>query len=391
MSTRVLFLNTRDQCGADVAVHLTLMANFAPEEAEVFVLSNSEAGDADDMRESFSRMPHVRAEFLSFGRPAEALKGKAGAALAYGVSAASLAKAAAFVRRHRVEIVHATDRPRDASFVALLGRMSGAASVVHMHSNPGPHLSRPTLWGFRNATALFGVSEFVRRGLCEMGFPPERVHTVHNAVDACHFDPDRAPGTSAAVRRRFGIPEGAPLAGIIARLNPWKGQRELIGGVARLRESHPDLHVLVVGAPVAEEQADYENRAREGGIADRVHFAGFHKDVRPLLEAFDLFVHPSYEEPFGLAIAEAMAMRKPVIACRSGGVPEIITHGEDGWLVEPRSAESVADGVAALLNDPERGRRLGARARQTVCARFTPRRQCALVAQRYGELLSTRG
>jgi glycosyltransferase involved in cell wall biosynthesis len=81
-------------------------------------------------------------------------------------------------------------------------------------------------------------------------------------------------------------------------------------------------------------------------------------------------------------------MRVPVIACNTGGVPEIITHGEDGWLVEERSAGAVATAIATLLNDGELRRRLGERARSTVCARFTPQRQSAAAAQRYASLVA---
>ena len=135
MPIRLLFLNTRDQCGADVAVHLTLMTNFAADEVEVFVISNSEAADAEDMQNRLAGLPHVVSIFLPLGKPADTLskQGKLGKALAYGPSVASLAKAAAFVRKHRIQIVHATDRPRDASYVSLLGYMTGAVSVVHMH------------------------------------------------------------------------------------------------------------------------------------------------------------------------------------------------------------------------------------------------------------------
>jgi glycosyltransferase involved in cell wall biosynthesis len=256
-----------------------------------------------------------------------------------------------------------------------------------MHSSTGPHLSRPTLWGMRHATALFAVSDFIRGGLIGMGMETEKIHTLHNAVDACHFDPDRSRGEPGAIRRRFGIPDDAPLAGIAARMNPWKGQRELIGAASLLRERYPGLRLLILGATVPEMRAEYEALAREGGIADRVHFAGFQKDVRPFLEEFDLFVHPSFEEPFGLAIVEAMAMRKPVIACDSGGVPEIITHGEDGWLVEPRSAKAVAAAIDTLLGSPERRRQMGEHARETVRARFSPRQQCVLAARLYAGLV----
>jgi glycosyltransferase involved in cell wall biosynthesis len=391
MSIRLLFLNTRDQCGADVAVHLMLMAHFDPQDVDVFFLSNSEALDAVEMRDRLASMPHVTAKFLPLGRPAEALaaKDKLGKALAYGSSAVSLARAAAFIRQHRIQVIHSTDRPRDASFSSLLGRLTGTVSVVHMHSNTGDHHSYPTVWGMHNATALFAISDSVRRGLGEMGLKPEKIHTVHNAVDVEHFDPDKDLGLHPPVRRQFNIPENAPLVGIAARLIKWKGQRELIGAASQLQGTFPDLHVMILGADVPDYRADLERMAREGGIADRVHFGGYQKDVRPFLREFDIFVHPSYCEPFGLAIAEAMAMRRPVIACNTGGVPEIITHGKDGWLVEPESPEQVAEALTALLQDPGLRRRMGEAARETVHARFLPRHQCTRAVQHYAKLLNS--
>jgi glycosyltransferase involved in cell wall biosynthesis len=83
-----------------------------------------------------------------------------------------------------------------------------------------------------------------------------------------------------------------------------------------------------------------------------------------------------------------MAMRRPVIACNTGGVPEIITHGQDGWLVEERSVEAVAEAITTLLNDTALCRRLGERARQTVRERFSPQQQCAAVVQRYASLIA---
>jgi glycosyltransferase involved in cell wall biosynthesis len=368
-----------------------LMANFPPDEVEVFVISNSEARDAADMRERFAQLPHVTSAFLPLGKPSEALAGKSklGKALAYGPSAASLLKAAVFIRRNAIQLIHATDRPRDASYASLLGYLTGAVPVVHMHA-PVSELSRPTLWGLRHATAVFAVSDFTRGALGNLGIDRDKIYTIHNAVDTEHFDPDLPRAARQSLRQQFGIPADAPLVGIAARMNPWKGQLELIGAAALLRASVPNLHVMILGADVPEVRAQFEQSARAGGVAERVHFGGFQTDVRPFLHEFDLFVHPSYAEPFGLSIAEAMAMRKPVVACNTGGVPEIITHGRDGWLVAERSAEAVAAAIGTLLNDRELCLRLGMTARQTIRERFSPRRQSTAVIQRYASLLAPR-
>jgi glycosyltransferase involved in cell wall biosynthesis len=390
MPVRLLFLNTRDQCGADVAVHLMMMSHFAASEAEVFVVSNSEAADADEMRARLAALPNVTHTFLPLGKPSGALAGKGtlGKATAYAPSAASLVKVAGYIRKHRIQVIHATDRPRDASYTSLLGYLTNAVPVVHMHA-PVTDLSRPTVWGLRHAKAVFAVSGSIRVDLIQqLGLDAQRVHTLHNSVDSDHFDPDRKLLERPSLREQYGIPKHARIAGIAARMNPWKGQLELIGAGGLLREKFPDLHIMILGSNVPEMRALYEQRAREVGIADRVHYGGFQTDVRPFLQDFELFVHPSYREPFGLSIAEAMAMKKPVVACGTGGVPEIITHGQDGWLVEERSAEAVAVAIETLLNDAELRRRMGERARQTVRERFSPRRQCAAAAQQYASLVA---
>jgi glycosyltransferase involved in cell wall biosynthesis len=392
MSIRLLFLNTRDECGADVAVHLSLMKNLRREEVEVFVISNSEAMDAGEMRKRLAGFPNVTSEFLPLGKPASALaaKSRVSKALSYAPSMASLVKVAAFVRKHRIQVIHTTDRPRDAGYLGLLGYVVSAIPVVHMHA-PAVDLSRPTLWGMRRAKAIFAVSGAVRTDLISIGLNPDKIHTIYNAVDTDHFDPDRQLDWRPGIREQFGIPAGARLLGIAARMNPWKGQFELISAASQLREKFPDLHLLILGADVPEMRAQFQKVARDGGIVDRVHFGGFQQDVRPFLHEFDLFVHPSYREPFGLSIVEAMAMRKPVIACSTGGVPEIITHGKDGWLVPERSAEAVATAIETLLADRELCRKIGENARRTVCERFTPRHQCVAATRRYLELIAAAG
>jgi glycosyltransferase involved in cell wall biosynthesis len=384
---RVLFLNTRDRCGADVAVHLGLMRAFDRNRALPYILSNSQANDARAMERIYEEIPSLAYQFVPLGVPADKMAGmgKIGKIKTMAPLAKSLSAALRQIRRDKIDIIHATDRPRDAAFSTLLGRLSGTPNVVHMHSNCGEHLSRGTLWGFRYASAVFGVSEFTRQGLIALGLKPEKVFVAHNATDAGEFDPALFTESRATVRREWGIPREAPVVGIVARLIPWKGQRELIEALARLSAEFPDLHVMIVGE--GGDRDTLRRHAEKRGVQQQVIFTGWHDDVRPLLASFDIFALPSYEEPFGLAITEAMAMQLPVIACHSGGVPEIITHGENGWLIEPRSAQELADAIRTLLTDRNLRETMAQKARQTVIERFSPERQASLVADLYTGLV----
>ena len=385
--TRVLFLNTRDQCGADVAVHLSLIQSFDPQRTRPYLLSNSQATDADNLRAFCQRMPHLTSQFLPLGVPASQLAGqtKVGKVKALAPVLGSVLRAARWIRRWRIDLIHSTDRPRDAVLSTLLAKLTGTPNVIHMHSNAGPHLERTTVWGFQKATALFGVSEYTRQTLIQMGLPPEKIAVVHNATDPDHFDPSQiGTDTRMNIRQRLGIPVDAPVAGIVARVNPWKGQRELIEAVAALSRHYPDLYLLIIGS--GEEEAPLRELVAERGLSERVLFVGQQADVRPYLSALDLFSLPSYEEPFGLAITEAMAMALPVIACHSGGVPEIITHGQDGWLVAPRSVGALRDAIHHLIADPERRQMIGLAARRRVQDSFLPSRQADRVSAIYASL-----
>jgi len=103
------------------------------------------------------------------------------------------------------------------------------------------------------------------------------------------------------------------------------------------------------------------------------------------------FIHPSHEEPFGLSIVEAMAMAMPVVACDSGGVPEIVTDGRDGLLVPPRSASALSQAMARLRTVPDKGATLGRAARSTVCARFTPAQAVDAAVVVWGRLCRNAG
>jgi glycosyltransferase involved in cell wall biosynthesis len=148
---------------------------------------------------------------------------------------------------------------------------------------------------------------------------------------------------------------------------------------------------LVVGTGPRREIDALRQLATDCGVADQLVLAGRQDDVRPYLDASDVFVHPSHDEPFGLAIVEAMAMAMPVVACDSGGVPEIVTEGRDGLLVPPRSASALAQALGRVRALPDKGATLGRAARSTVCARYTPAHAADAASAVWGRLCRNAG
>ena len=143
---------------------------------------------------------------------------------------------------------------------------------------------------------------------------------------------------------------------------------------------YPEALLLVGGG--GEEQETLERQARVLGIADRVEFVGPIHDPRDFYRRLDLFVLPSLDEAFGLVVLEAMAMGLPVIGTRVGGVPEVLTHGVNGWLVEPGNSAQLAAGIRTLWADPALCRHAAEEGRRTA-VRFDVTRVAAELQAEY--------
>ena len=127
--------------------------------------------------------------------------------------------------------------------------------------------------------------------------------------------------------------------------------------------------------------------ADELKIADRVHIVGFQDPVQPFLASLDLYVHPALMEGFGIAVVEAMAMGKAVVATTTGGLPEVVAQGETGLLVPPGDAESLAATVVSLLRDGVRREQMGRNGRVRAHEQFSLGASVANMEQLYGEVL----
>jgi glycosyltransferase involved in cell wall biosynthesis len=185
---------------------------------------------------------------------------------------------------------------------------------------------------------------------------------IHNGIDVAEFQ-EGSPVDAA---------DGKTILCIAAH-NQKKGLDVLLRAMALVRSRGLDLNLVLLGEGPLRHQL--EELARQLGIDDSVHFAGFQglQEVRRQLRRCMVFVLPSRVEPFGIAILEAMVFGKPVLATTVGGIPEIITHLENGYLVPPDDSDALADAVATLASDPDLRQQLGAAGLLTVQKRFTHR------------------
>ena len=206
-----------------------------------------------------------------------------------------------------------------------------------------------------------GLVDFLERA---EGLPRHKTIVIENGVDAGIAA--GAPGRAAA-RRMLGAPGDVPLLGTVGRLCEQKGQAWLIRALPAIRTAIPGVRLMIAGdGPL---RAALGDEAALAGVGAAVTLLGHRPDVTTLLAAIDLFVLPSLWEGLPLALLEAMAMARPIVAARAVGIEETMSDGVEGLLVPPRDAAALAAAVIRVLKDPVLGRRLGEAGRRRVIER----------------------
>lgn len=206
-------------------------------------------------------------------------------------------------------------------------------------------------------------SDRTRRDLVKFyGADPAKIQVIFNGVDAQRFTPDNAR-YRAEIRRRYGIAEDSLVVLFVGEYRR-KGLATVIQALGKLQDSR--VHLLAVGKG---DRQQYHTMASQAGITSQVTFADPTREVEQVFGAADLFVFPTYYEPFGMVITEAMASGLPVITSRDAGASEMITEGTDGLLLDrPSDAEELSQKIKALLADSTLRKNMGLRARPSAAA-----------------------
>jgi glycosyltransferase involved in cell wall biosynthesis len=386
--TRVLFINSALPPGADTWIHLLLLRNLSQREFEPHA-----AGQSGSFAQAFNEsdtIPGVTIRPTNFGPSLwrRSTLQKLASGIGAVPAAASLLGLVAYIRHHRIEILHSTDRPRDAIACVILAALTGAKALIHAHVNYGEWMGRGVKWAFGQADAIVGVSNHTAKTFVEGGYRADRVHAVLNAIEPSRWDPSVDPMLG---RTSLGVPDGAPLILSVARLFPGKGHFELLSALGLVKRNYPNVRLAIVGSDYPADSGTTQmlrKHAGELGLSENVLFTGQRSDVALLLAACDIFSLPSFEEPFGLVFAEAMAMKRPVVALTNGGTPEVVEHGKCGLLSSPGDIDGLAANLLQLLNNAELRTRFGEYGRLRVEEHFTPQRMASDFAALYARLLA---
>jgi glycosyltransferase involved in cell wall biosynthesis len=201
------------------------------------------------------------------------------------------------------------------------------------------------------------------------GFDERKCSIIYNGIDPQRFLPGSVDPHSAARELGVDLDEDAFVVVAIGTLWPNKNHIELVNVLESLKDKLPQVRIVIAGE--GPERPNLQAAARRGGVEHRFILLGEIEDVRPLLEAADVFVLPSKSETFSNATLEAMAMKKVVIANDTGGMKEMISDGVDGFIYNIGDIDYLATLIEVLAGQPARRREVGEAARATVVERFT--------------------
>jgi glycosyltransferase involved in cell wall biosynthesis len=290
----------------------------------------------------------------------------------YGPAALrSAAGLALWLRRERVDVVHCHDLYTNI-FAAGCARLAGVPLIIASRrwwqAIPGRLHAEGNRLSYRHvAHRVLANSAAVGRRLVEEGVPASKIVVVPNFLDDAAFDPLPEAARRAALAG-FGVPADALVVGAVAMLRPEKDLVSLVRAVALLAPAHPRLHLLLVGGGACE--GELRAAARELGVADRVHLAGYQPGVPNPHQYLDVSVLCSLHEGFPNAIIEAMAAARPVVATEVGGVPDAVAHEATGLLVAPGAPAELAAAIGRLADDPALRSRFGAAGRERALADY---------------------
>ncbi|MCU0241743.1 MAG: glycosyltransferase family 4 protein [Vicinamibacteria bacterium] len=299
------------------------------------------------------------------------------------------------MRRERPVIVH-THTAKAGVLGRIAARLSGVPIVVHTYHGHVLHgyfgrLQNAffrTLERFlaRGSDRLIAVSDSVRADLLALGIGrPEQMSVISLGLDLERYT---HPAPRGELRRQLGVALTTPLVGIVGRLVPIKDLDCFLEAARIVRETGCAAHFVIVGD--GEERARLERFAQELKIAAQVSFLGWRRDLTAVYADLDLVVNTSRNEGTPVALIEALAAGRPVIATEVGGTPDLLARGAHGRLIPPRSPSALAAAVIESLKAPEILLERTRRGRRFVLEHYSVARLVADIDTLYRELLSTR-
>lgn len=276
-----------------------------------------------------------------------------------------------------------------------LGHLAGIPVIVSSIRSHNTHKSwRQLFWGQLTARwacrIVFNSQEVIPFALAREGVVKEQVVYIPNGT---YMQPDiirvkNLFGQNTNLRKQLGLADQIKVLGMVARLDPRKGHKDLLSAYSLVIKEMPETVLLIIGDGALRKMLERETVRLN--LAAQVHFLGDRSDILDLLAAIDVYVHSSVSEGMPNAVMEAMAVAKPVVATRVGGITELVIDKQTGWLVEPGHPTALAERIVFALRHQAEARRMGLAAAERIKIHFSAEKMVMAYHTLYQELVSER-
>jgi glycosyltransferase involved in cell wall biosynthesis len=289
------------------------------------------------------------------------------------------------IHRHNIQLVHANSGAAGQATALACMR----ANIPWVYTAHGWLNVKEQQSNIAQAQRIICVSDYLKNRFLSEGYlDPQKLITIYNGIDTATYSPtpdNLSKGTQ--LRKKWGAAKSDFLLGIVSRVaRPnMKGHMDLLHLLATYEEAK-NWRLVIIGKGKYLPFLKY--KAWKFGIYDRIIFAGHHTDMPIALSAIDVMAFPSKLETFGLAAAEAMSMRKPVVAYAVGGLPEVIDDGKTGFLIEKNNLGSMYEKLLLLYNDTDLLEEISFNGREKIINNFSYKKAANSIIDIYNSLLN---
>ena len=217
----------------------------------------------------------------------------------------------------------------------------------------------------RYSDGIIAVSEAVKRNIAENGVPDDKISVIYGGINPVKVLDDKE---KSLAREKWGIGEEV-VVGIVARLTEVKGHKYFIDAAEIISRDNDNVKFFIAGIGPKEEEL--KELIKQKGLTDKVVFTGFVDEIYEVFNIIDINVISSLSEALCLSLIEGMSVGKPSVAADTGGIPEVIKNGYNGFLVPAGDAEGLADAILKLIHDPGLRKAMGDRGREIMEKSFT--------------------
>ncbi|MBU0468557.1 MAG: glycosyltransferase [Candidatus Omnitrophica bacterium] len=304
------------------------------------------------------------------------------------ISLKTVYKVCKILKTHSTDILHTHffDADLIGFFASLITRVP---LIINIHSYPFP-VERKHSFRYKI------LSLFVKKVLCvsetvkihvlkETNIKPDLIEVIHNGIELCPENEKKDTQDITDAKNSFRISRDNIIIGNISRLIADKGQKFLIQAIPLVLKQYPNLKVIIVGdGPL---KSDLSELTKKLSLENIVIFTGTMTNIATLLNIFDIFVFPTFNEALGLTVLEAMAAAKPIIATNDAAIPELIKHNEEGLLVSPGNPKEIANALIFMIENPEKAKEFGLKAKEKV-KMFSAAIMVSKIQKVYDDILS---